>query len=153
VAVRVIGSQVSVLLSGIGTELDYPLVRQVLDFLDIPVPDEEDIDQVLPAGDLSIFADLGLDEMEPAVLNLDFDETPGGTSRTPSRAWRPGSGSGRRWSARSTSLSAPDGVAAGRTPRCPTFSTSRCRMRKTSTRCSQPGTCRSSRTWDSTRWN
>ena len=80
VAVRVIGSQVSVLLSDIGAALDYPLAEQVLDYLDIPVPDEEDIDQVLPVGDLSIFADLGLDEMELAAicsrLDLDADEPP-----------------------------------------------------------------------------
>ncbi|MBO0805641.1 MAG: tRNA adenosine deaminase-associated protein [Nocardiopsaceae bacterium] len=68
VAVRVIGSQVSVLLSDIGAALDYPLAEQVLDYLDIPVPDEEDLDQVLPVGDLSIFADLGLDEMELAAI-------------------------------------------------------------------------------------
>ena len=80
VAVRVIGSQVSVLLSDIGAALDYPLAEQVLDFLEIPVPDEEDIDQVLPVGDLSIFTDLGLDEMELAAicsrLDLDADEPP-----------------------------------------------------------------------------
>jgi putative tRNA adenosine deaminase-associated protein len=80
VAIRVIGSQVSVLLSDIGAALDYPLAEQVLEYLDIPVPDEEDIDQVLPAGDLSIFADLGLDEMELAAicsrLDLDSDDDP-----------------------------------------------------------------------------
>jgi putative tRNA adenosine deaminase-associated protein len=78
VAVRVIGSQVSVLLSDIGAALDYPLAEQVLDYLDIPVPDEDELDQVLPVGDLSIFADLGLDEMELAAicsrLDLDMDE-------------------------------------------------------------------------------
>jgi putative tRNA adenosine deaminase-associated protein len=78
VAVRVIGSQVSVLLSDIGAALDYPLAEQVLDYLEIPVPDEEDIDQVLPVGDLSIFADIGLDEMELAAicsrLDLDMDD-------------------------------------------------------------------------------
>jgi putative tRNA adenosine deaminase-associated protein len=75
VAVRVIGSQVSVLLSDIGAALDYGLAEQVLDFLDIPVPDEDDLDQVLPVGDLSIFADLGLDEMDLAAIcsRLDFD--------------------------------------------------------------------------------
>jgi putative tRNA adenosine deaminase-associated protein len=80
VAVRVIGSQVTVLLSDIGAALDYPLAEQVLDFLEIGVPDEEDIDQVLPAGDLSIFADLGLDEMELAAicsrLYVDSDDDP-----------------------------------------------------------------------------
>ena len=78
VAIRLVGNQISVLLSDIGAALDYPLAEQVLDYLDIPVPDEEDIDQVLPVGDLSIFADLGLDEMELAAicsrLDLDMDE-------------------------------------------------------------------------------
>jgi putative tRNA adenosine deaminase-associated protein len=81
VVVRVVGNHVSVLLSDIGAALDYPLAKQVLDYLDIPVPDEEDIDQVLPVGDLSIFADLGLDEMELAAicsrLDLDFDDEDG----------------------------------------------------------------------------
>ena len=80
VAVRVIGNQVAVLLSDIGAALDYPLAEQVLDYLEIPVPAEEDIDQVLPAGDLSIFADLGLDEMDLAAicsrLDLDADDPP-----------------------------------------------------------------------------
>lgn len=76
VLIRVLGSQVSVLLSDIGAALDYPLAEQVLDYLDIPVPDEEDIDQVLPVGDLSIFADLGIDEMELAAIcsRLDLDD-------------------------------------------------------------------------------
>lgn len=78
VAVRVVGSQVAVLLSDIGAALDYPLAGQVLGYLDIPVPDEEELDQVLPVGDLSIFADLGLDEMELAAicsrLDLDTDD-------------------------------------------------------------------------------
>src|ERR1700761_4833382 len=75
VAIRMIGNQVSVLLSDIGAALDYPLAEQGLDYLDIPVPDEEDIDQVLPVGDLSVFADLGLDEMDLAAIcsRLDFD--------------------------------------------------------------------------------
>src|SRR6201993_917886 len=52
VAVRVIGSQVSVLLSDIAAAAEGdPLAISVLEYLDIPVPDEEDIDQILPAGD------------------------------------------------------------------------------------------------------
>ena len=51
VAIRVVGNQVSLLLSDIGAALDYPLAEQVLDYLEIPVPDEEDLDQVLPVGD------------------------------------------------------------------------------------------------------
>jgi putative tRNA adenosine deaminase-associated protein len=76
VVIRVIGSQVSVLLSDIGAALDYPLAEQVLEYLEIPVPDEDDLDQVLPVGDLSIFADLGLDEMELAAISSRLDLDP-----------------------------------------------------------------------------
>lgn len=76
VAVRVIGSQVSVFLSDITASLDWPLARQVLDHLDLPVPLDEDLDQVLPAGDMSIFADLGVDEMDLGALSGDLDMFP-----------------------------------------------------------------------------
>jgi putative tRNA adenosine deaminase-associated protein len=57
--------------------VDYPLARQVLETLDIPVPaDGEELDQVLPAGDMSIFADLGLDEMELGAISADLDLYP-----------------------------------------------------------------------------
>jgi putative tRNA adenosine deaminase-associated protein len=56
--------------------VDWPLARQVLDYLDIPVPDDEDLDQVLPAGDMSIFTDLGLDEMDLGALSGNLDLFP-----------------------------------------------------------------------------
>jgi len=56
--------------------VDYPLARQVLDALDIPLPSDDELDQVLPAGDLSIFADLGLDEMELGAVAADLDLYP-----------------------------------------------------------------------------
>jgi len=40
------------------------------------VPYDEDLDQVLPAGDLSILADLGVDEMELCALSGDLDLFP-----------------------------------------------------------------------------
>jgi len=76
VALRVLGSQVSVFLSDLTASVDWDLARQVLDYLDIPVPDDEDLDQVLPAGDLSIFADLGIDEMELGAISGDLDLFP-----------------------------------------------------------------------------
>jgi putative tRNA adenosine deaminase-associated protein len=77
VALRVIGSQVSVFLSDVTASVYWPLARQVLGYLDIDVPDEDDdIDQVLPAGDLSIFADLGIDEMELGAISGDLDMYP-----------------------------------------------------------------------------
>ena len=77
VALRVIGSQVSVFLSDLTASVDWPLARQVLDYLAIPIPDDDDdLDQVLPAGDLSIFADLGIDEMDLGMLSGDLDMFP-----------------------------------------------------------------------------
>jgi putative tRNA adenosine deaminase-associated protein len=76
VALRVIGTQVSVFLSDVTASVDWPLARQVLDYLEIPVPDDEDLDQVLPVGDMSIFADLGLDEMDLGALSGNLDLFP-----------------------------------------------------------------------------
>jgi putative tRNA adenosine deaminase-associated protein len=76
VALRAIGTQVSVFLSDLTASVDWPLAWQVLDHLDIPVPDDEDLDQVLPAGDMSIFTDLGVDEMELGALSGDLDLFP-----------------------------------------------------------------------------
>ncbi len=75
VAVRVVGGQATVFLSDLTAAVDWPLARQVMAYLDLDVPeDDEDLDQVLPAGDLSIFADLGLDEMDLGMIagNLDL---------------------------------------------------------------------------------
>jgi putative tRNA adenosine deaminase-associated protein len=76
VALRVLGTQVSVFLSDVTAAVDWPLARQVLDHLGIPLPEGEELDQVLPAGDLSIFADLGVDEMELGALSGDLDLFP-----------------------------------------------------------------------------
>jgi putative tRNA adenosine deaminase-associated protein len=76
VAVRVLGEDVSLFLSDLTAAVDYPLARQVLYALDIPVPSDDELDQVLPAGDLSIFADIGLDEMELGAISADLDLYP-----------------------------------------------------------------------------
>ena len=77
IAVRVMGGEASVFLSDVTAALDWPLAAQALRLLDIPVPDEdEDLDQVLPAGDLSIFADMGLEEWELCAIAGDLDLFP-----------------------------------------------------------------------------
>jgi putative tRNA adenosine deaminase-associated protein len=77
VVVRLLRDEVMVFLSDLTAALDWPLARQVLEYLDIPVPDEdEDLELVLPAGDMSIFADLGIDEMELGALSGDLDLYP-----------------------------------------------------------------------------
>jgi putative tRNA adenosine deaminase-associated protein len=75
-AIRIVGEEVSLFLADLTAAVDYPLARQVLDALDIPVPADDELDQVLPAGDMSIFADLGLDEMELGALAADLDLYP-----------------------------------------------------------------------------
>jgi hypothetical protein len=88
VALRVLGDRVNVFLSDIAAAWDWPLAEQVLDHLDIPLPDEEELDEILRdddkddtkmvlfAGDPSIFADLGMDEMELLALSGDCELLP-----------------------------------------------------------------------------
>ena len=75
-AIRVLGEAVTMFLSDLTAAVDYPLARQVLDALDIGIPADDELDQVLPAGDMSIFADLGLDEMELGAISADLDFYP-----------------------------------------------------------------------------
>ena len=76
VLLRLLSGQVSVFLSDLTAAVDWPLAHQVLKYLDIPIPGEDDLDQVLPAGDMSIFADLGVDEMDLGSLSGDLDMFP-----------------------------------------------------------------------------
>ena len=76
IAIRVTGGEASVFLSDVTAAADWPVAAQVLHMLDIPVPEDEDLDQVLPAGDMSIFTDLGVDEMELGALSGDLDLFP-----------------------------------------------------------------------------
>ncbi len=76
VALRVLGEDVSLFLSDLTAAVPYPPARQVLEALDIPVPADDELDQVLPAGDLSIFADLGVDEMELDAVAASLDLYP-----------------------------------------------------------------------------
>lgn len=76
ILVRVYGGEVSLFLSDVTASVDWQVARDVLDHLDIDQPDDDDLDQVLPAGDLSIVADLGLDEMELGALAGDLDLYP-----------------------------------------------------------------------------
>ncbi len=76
IAVRLMGAETSVFLSDVTAAADWPVAAQVLHLLDIPVPDDEDLDQVLPAGDLSIFADMTLEEWELCAIAGDLDLCP-----------------------------------------------------------------------------
>ncbi len=73
VVVRVRGDDLRLLLSDVTAATDWPLARSVLDRLGLPLPQGEEEEQVQPAGDLGIFADLGLDAMAMAALCDDLD--------------------------------------------------------------------------------
>lgn len=73
---RVQGSRTKVLLSDVTAALDWPIARSAVDFLDIPLPEAEDEDEQVPAGDPGIVADLGLGVMDMGVLLDDFELYP-----------------------------------------------------------------------------
>ncbi len=75
VAVRVRGQDVSLLLSDVTAAGESPLAGEVLEALDLPLPGPDD-ERVQPAGDLTIFSDLGLKAMELGALCDDLDLYP-----------------------------------------------------------------------------
>lgn len=68
--VRRHGDDVRLLLSDATAAEDHPLARSVVDHLGLPV---EDDDEPMPAGDLAIVADLGMDAAEMGEL-IDDEE-------------------------------------------------------------------------------
>jgi putative tRNA adenosine deaminase-associated protein len=74
VLVRVAGAKTRVLLSDITAADEWELASSVVDFLGLPQPEDED-DQV-PAGDLDLLGDLGMHAMDMAVLLDDVDLYP-----------------------------------------------------------------------------
>lgn len=73
--VRVLGARTKVLLSDVTAATDWPIARSAVEFLNLPLPDDEDEDQV-PAGDLSIVADLGMGAMDMGALLDDYELYP-----------------------------------------------------------------------------
>lgn len=73
VVVRVQMGRVRVLLSDLTAAVAWDLAVQALEHLDLEIPGEDDLGEVWPAGDLGIFDDLGLDEMEMGAVLSDTD--------------------------------------------------------------------------------
>jgi putative tRNA adenosine deaminase-associated protein len=74
VVVRVAGPSTRVLLSDITAADEWELARSVVEFLALPEPDDED--DAVPAGDLDLLGDLGMHAMDLAVLLDDYDLYP-----------------------------------------------------------------------------
>jgi putative tRNA adenosine deaminase-associated protein len=74
VLVRVTGARTKLLLSDVTAATDWPIARSAVEFLEIPLPDDEDDQE--PAGDLGILADLGMSAMDMGALVDDYDLYP-----------------------------------------------------------------------------
>lgn len=71
--VRVLGSRTKVLLSDITAATDWPIARSAVDYLELPLPDD---DEQAPAGDLGIVTDLGMGPMDMGALLDDVELFP-----------------------------------------------------------------------------
>jgi putative tRNA adenosine deaminase-associated protein len=67
------GPRISLLLSDMTASVEYPLAEQVLNRLGEDPPDDDELDEVWPVGDLDLFTDLDLaeDEMEQILDDMD----------------------------------------------------------------------------------
>ena len=73
VVVRVVMGRVRLLLSDVTAAVAWELAAQVVESLDVDVPGDDDLEDVWPAGDLGVFDDLGMDEMELGAVLADLD--------------------------------------------------------------------------------
>ena len=77
VVVRPVPGGASILLSDATAALDYDLAADALDLLQIPTPEEDEIDDdPWPEGDLALLADLGLPEQEMQLIVSETDLYP-----------------------------------------------------------------------------
>jgi putative tRNA adenosine deaminase-associated protein len=69
------GPRISLLLSDLTAAVEYPLAAQVLERLGEEPPEDDELDEVWPVGDLDVFDDLGLseDEMEQVLDDIELD--------------------------------------------------------------------------------
>jgi putative tRNA adenosine deaminase-associated protein len=74
ILVRVVGPSARVLLSDITAADEWELAGEVVEFLGLPMPEDEDDEE--PAGDLGIVADMGMSAMDMGILLDDYDLYP-----------------------------------------------------------------------------
>ncbi|HEV7206861.1 MAG TPA: tRNA adenosine deaminase-associated protein [Jatrophihabitans sp.] len=68
------GPRISLLLSDLTAVVEFPLAEQAMTRLGEDPPDDDELDEVWPIGDLELFADLGLgdEEMEDILDDMDL---------------------------------------------------------------------------------
>ena len=74
--VRQEGQRISLLLSDLTASVEYPLAEQALARLGEDPPDDDELDEIWPIGDLELFSDLGVSEDEMAQILDDIDAYP-----------------------------------------------------------------------------
>jgi putative tRNA adenosine deaminase-associated protein len=74
VVVRVVGGSVGALLSDVTAATEWELAASVVEFLGLPMPEDDDDPE--PAGDLGLLADAGMSAMDMGVLLDDVDLYP-----------------------------------------------------------------------------
>ena len=72
--VRVAGADVRLLLSDITAASEWPIARDVIEELELPMPGDDD--DPVPAGDLGIVSDLGMGAMDMGALLDDLEAYP-----------------------------------------------------------------------------
>jgi putative tRNA adenosine deaminase-associated protein len=70
------GPRISLLLSDLTASVEYPLAEQALARLGEDPPDDDELDEVWPVGDLDLFTDLDLSEDEMEQILDDMDAYP-----------------------------------------------------------------------------
>jgi putative tRNA adenosine deaminase-associated protein len=75
-AVRLQRDGVRVMLSDATAAGEWPIAQQALELIDDPGSEDEDDERVQPAGDLGIFADLGVSAMELTAICGDLEMYP-----------------------------------------------------------------------------
>jgi putative tRNA adenosine deaminase-associated protein len=70
------GPRISLLLSDLTASVEYPLAEQALARLGEEPPDDEELDEVWPVGDLDLFSDLNVSEDEMEQILEDVDAYP-----------------------------------------------------------------------------
>jgi putative tRNA adenosine deaminase-associated protein len=73
---RLEGGRISLLLSDLTASVEYPLAEQAMTRLGEDPPDDDELDEVWPVGDLDLFSDLGLSEDEMEHILDDIDAYP-----------------------------------------------------------------------------
>lgn len=76
VIARLDGAKISLLLSDLTAAVEYPLAEQVLERLGEDPPEDDELDEIWPIGDLDLLADLGVSEDDLTEIVDDLDAYP-----------------------------------------------------------------------------